>query len=61
MIIGLVLALIFNFDRKRKEGKRESGEAVSRRYLEVNTAFYLTGGHYDSVPAQLVFTAGPGR
>ena len=41
MIIGLVLALVFNYDRKRKEGGREPGEAVSRRYLEVNTAFYL--------------------
>ncbi len=44
MIIGLVLALVFNYDRKRKEGGREPGEAVSRRYLEVNTAFYLTAG-----------------
>ena len=44
MLIGLALALIFNYDRKRKEGKREPGEAVSRRYLEVNAAFYLTAG-----------------
>ena len=44
MSIGVVMALMFNYDRKRKEGRREPSEAVSRRYLEVNTAFYLTAG-----------------
>lgn len=44
MAIGLAAALLFNYDRKRREGRREPGEAVSRRYLEVNTAFYLTAG-----------------
>ena len=45
MLVGLVAALAFNFDRKRREESgREPGEAISRRYLEVNTAFYLTAG-----------------
>ena len=44
MAIGLVLALAFNFDRKRKEDARSPGEQIGRRYLEVNTAFYLTAG-----------------
>ncbi len=44
MFSGLVLALGFNYLRKRELGEREPGEAVSRRYLEVNTAFYLTAG-----------------
>ncbi len=44
MVIGLAVALLFNYGRKGKEGGREPGEAVSRRYVEVNTAFYLTAG-----------------
>jgi len=45
MAIGLAIALIFNYARKREEeAGREPGEAVSRRHLEVNTAFYLTAG-----------------
>jgi len=45
MLIGLAIALIFNYARKREEeAGREPGEAVSRRHLEVNTAFYLTAG-----------------
>ncbi|MYC37182.1 MAG: hypothetical protein F4X66_09775 [Chloroflexi bacterium] len=45
MVIGLAIALIFNYARKREEERgREPVEAVSRRHLEVNTAFYLTAG-----------------
>ena len=42
MLIGLVLALVFNCARKREEDRSDSGGAVTRRYLEVNLAFYLT-------------------
>ena len=45
MVIGLAIALIFNYARKREEeAGREPGEPVSRRHLEVNVAFYLTAG-----------------
>ena len=42
MLIGLVLALVFNYARKREEDGGGTGGAVTRRYLEVNLAFYLT-------------------
>ena len=58
MLIGLALALIFNYASMREEGGR--GEAVTRRYLEVNTAFFVTAGVDGPVPAQLVVPAGPG-
>ena len=45
MVIGLAVALVFNYSRKREEeAGREPGEAVTRRHLEVNVAFYLTAG-----------------
>ena len=44
MAAGLVVALAFNYDRKRRHDDRSPGEPISRRYLEVNTAFYLTAG-----------------
>ena len=45
MLIGLTIALIFNYARKREEeAGREPGEPVSRRHLEVNVGFYLTAG-----------------
>ena len=44
MVIGLAVAIVFNYDRKRREDGRAPGEPVSRRYLEVNTAFFLTAG-----------------
>ena len=44
MVIGLGFALLFNYDRKRREGGRDSGEPVTRRYLEVNLLFYFTAG-----------------
>ena len=42
MLIGLALALIFNYLAMKDEGGR--GETVTRRYLEVNTAFFVTAG-----------------
>ena len=44
MVIGLALALVFNYASKREEGGRDPGEPVTRRYLEVNAAFYITAG-----------------
>ena len=44
MVIAMPLALDFNFRRKLAEGKRDPGEPVTRRYLEVNLAFYATAG-----------------
>ena len=42
MVIGLAVALIFNYDRKRREDGRPTGDSITRRYLENNVAFYLT-------------------
>ena len=42
MLIGLVLALVFNYMRKREEDGSGSGGGVTRQYLEINLAFYLT-------------------
>ena len=44
MVIGLAIAIVFNVDRKRKEDDRSPGDPISRRYLEVNAAFFLTAG-----------------
>ena len=44
MVIGLALALIFNFPRKKEECGRDAEGPVTRRYLEANAAFYLTVG-----------------
>ena len=44
MVVALGVALLFNYDRKRREGGRDAGESVTRRYLEVNLLFYLTAG-----------------
>ena len=57
MLIGLALALIFNYASMREEGGR--GETVTRRYLEVNTAFFVTAG-VTILFLQLVVPAGPG-
>ena len=38
----MVLALVFNYMRKRDEDGSDSGGSVTRQYLEVNLAFYLT-------------------
>lgn len=44
MIVGLGFALLFNYARKSREGGRDPGEPVTRRYLEVNLLFYFTAG-----------------
>ena len=45
MAIALAVALLFNYDRKRRDDAgREPGEPATRRHLEVNAAFYLTAG-----------------
>ena len=44
MVIALGFALLFNYGRKRSEGGRDPGGAVTRRYLEVNLLFYFTAG-----------------
>ena len=44
MLIGLVAALVVNSARKWTEGGRDPNLPVTRRYVEINTAFYLTVG-----------------
>ncbi len=44
MVTGLAVALFFNYDRKRREDGRATGDSITRRYLENNIAFYLTAG-----------------
>ncbi len=44
MFIGLVIALPYNFARKRSECDADPRGSVTRRYLEVNAAYYLTVG-----------------
>ena len=42
MVIGLAIGLAYNFDRKRKMDSQAGDSGISRRYLEINVAFYLT-------------------
>ena len=44
MLIGLAIALTYNYARKQDEDGGDPGGVVTRRYLEVNVAFYLTAG-----------------
>ena len=44
MVIGLVVALAYNFDRKRQMDAESHGDGITRRYLEANVALYLTIG-----------------
>ncbi len=44
MAIGLAVALIVNSARKWTEGGRDPNLPVTRRYVEINAAFYLTVG-----------------
>ena len=44
MAIGLGVALVVNSSRKWTEGGRDPSLPVTRRYVEINTAFYLTVG-----------------
>ncbi len=42
MLIGLALALVFNYLHKREIGSGDSGQPVTRGYLEANAVFFLT-------------------
>ena len=42
MVIALAIALAYNYTRKKVECGGDPAGAVTRRYLEVNVAFYLT-------------------
>ncbi len=42
MLIGLVIALVYNFAAKRDAKGPDPSEAVTRQYLEVNVLFYST-------------------
>ena len=44
MVIGLAAAFIVNSARKVTEGGRDPNLPVTRRYVEINAAFYLTIG-----------------
>ena len=44
MAIGLAAALVVNSARKWSEGGRDPNLPVTRRYVEINAAFYLTVG-----------------
>ena len=44
MAVGLAVALIVNFAGMQEDGKRDPDGAVTRRYLEINVAFYVTAG-----------------
>ena len=44
MLVGLVIALAYNYARKREECGGDPGGAVTRQYLDVNAAFYVTAG-----------------
>ena len=44
MLIALAVALVYNYSRKLDESDSDPGEGVTRRYVEVNVAFYLTAG-----------------
>ena len=42
MAIGLALALVFNYAAKKEESGRGPEGVVTRHYVDVNVAFYLT-------------------
>ena len=42
MLVGLALALIFNYANKREEGEGSFDGSVTRRYLDASILFYLT-------------------
>ena len=42
MLVGLVLALVFNYQRKKEVEAEGQGESITRSYLESNALFYLT-------------------
>ncbi len=42
MLVGLVLALVFNYQRKREVEAEGQAESITRSYLESNALFFLT-------------------
>ena len=44
MLVGLAVALFVNSARKWTEGGRDPNLPATRRYVEINAAFYLTVG-----------------
>ena len=42
MAVGLALALVFNYAARREGSGNSPNEPVTRRYLEVNVAFFAT-------------------
>ena len=44
MVIGLAVALAYNFDRKRRMDSQHTSDGITRGYLETNVALYLTAG-----------------
>ena len=44
MVIGLALALVFNYLRKREAAARNADGPVTRQYLAASVAFYATAG-----------------
>ena len=44
MVVGLAVAIAFNWDHKRRMDAQSSGDGVSRWYLEANVVLYLTLG-----------------
>ena len=42
MLVGLALGMSFNYAHKQRVGGVDSGDAVTRPYLEANVAFYVT-------------------
>ena len=61
MVVALAIALACNYTRKREECGGDPGGAVTRRYLEVNVAFYLTAAVTILFFTQLVLSAGRGH
>ncbi len=44
MLVAIAIALTYNYARKQDEDGGDPSGGVTRRYLEVNVAFYLTAG-----------------
>ena len=66
MVVALGVALLFNYDRKRREGGRDGGRAGDSQIPGSQPAVLPHSGHHDPFPAQLVCPSGirlrqPGR
>ena len=44
MLIGLAVALIYNYTRKKEADEGNSDDGVTRGYFEANVAFFVTAG-----------------